>query len=241
MSILATMFKFATSRPCKTFLREVHLLTFIKKRRFTVQKATLRARSRISRDWSPKFATWLNMIIGCSSKSIWVIKLSFCQNDSLLGESFLQNNSLVTHILFELQPIIIFSPVANFGDQSLEFNYANSFTTYGTFQQVEVKILLIVQSTPYKLITIIKVLTSTLAPKDYVLYEKTCIPRRLEYKVSFWAQYHYNLDFIRFKSSLLFERQRWARKELCMYNTKTTSLCKWKILPLQKLNVSLSK
>ena len=88
MSILATMFKFATSRPCKTFLREVHLLTFIKKRRFTVQKATLRARSRISRDWSPKFATWLNMIIGCSSKSIWVIKLSFCQNDSLLENHF---------------------------------------------------------------------------------------------------------------------------------------------------------
>ena len=26
---------------------------------------------------------------------------------------------LITHILFELQPIIIFSPVANFGDQSI--------------------------------------------------------------------------------------------------------------------------
>ena len=66
--------------------------------------------------------TGLIMIIGCrrcSSKSIWVIKLSFCQNDSLMGESFWQNNSLVTHILFELQPIIILSPVANFGDQSL--------------------------------------------------------------------------------------------------------------------------
>jgi hypothetical protein len=36
-----------------------------------------------------------------------------------MGESFWQNNSLVTHILFELQPIFIFSPVANFGDQSL--------------------------------------------------------------------------------------------------------------------------
>ena len=102
MSILVTMFKFATSRPCKTFLREVHLLTFIKKRRFTVQKATLRARSRISRDWSPKFATWLNMIIGCSSKSIWVIKLSFCQNNPPMVESFWQKNSLITHILFEL-------------------------------------------------------------------------------------------------------------------------------------------
>ena len=48
------------------------------------------------------------MIIGSSSKSIWVIKLSFCQNDSLIGESFWRNNSLVTHILFEIQPIIEF-------------------------------------------------------------------------------------------------------------------------------------
>ena len=30
-----------------------------------------------------------------------------------------KRESLITHILFELQPIIIFSPVANFGDQSL--------------------------------------------------------------------------------------------------------------------------
>ena len=36
-----------------------------------------------------------------------------------MGESFWQNNRLVTHILFELQPIIIFSPVANFGNQSI--------------------------------------------------------------------------------------------------------------------------
>ena len=36
-----------------------------------------------------------------------------------MGESFWQNYSLVTHIRFELQPIILFSPVANFGDQSL--------------------------------------------------------------------------------------------------------------------------
>ena len=38
----------------------------------------------------------------------------------LTGELFWQNNSLVTHIvLFELETIIIFSTVANFGDQSL--------------------------------------------------------------------------------------------------------------------------
>jgi hypothetical protein len=36
-----------------------------------------------------------------------------------MGKSFWQYNSLVTHMLFELQPIIIFSPVADFGDQSL--------------------------------------------------------------------------------------------------------------------------
>ena len=34
------------------------------------------------------------------------MKLSFCQNDPLMQQSFWQNNSLVTHIIFELQPII---------------------------------------------------------------------------------------------------------------------------------------
>ena len=43
-----------------------------------------------------------------------------------MGESFWQNNSLVTHILFELQPIIMFSPVANFGDQSLDYDQTMS-------------------------------------------------------------------------------------------------------------------
>ena len=33
------------------------------------------------------------------------------------------NNSLVTHIGFELRPIIIFSQVANFGDQSIQLSY----------------------------------------------------------------------------------------------------------------------
>ena len=70
-------------------------------------------------DWSPKFATGLNMIIGFSSKSTWVTRLLFCQNDSSMRESFWQKDSLITHILFELQPIINYSPVANFGNQSL--------------------------------------------------------------------------------------------------------------------------
>ena len=52
------------------------------------------------KDWCPKFATGLNTIIGCISKSIWVTKWLFCQNYLLIGESFWQNNNLVTHIFF---------------------------------------------------------------------------------------------------------------------------------------------
>ena len=37
-----------------------------------------------------------------------------------MREIFWQKDSLSTHILFELQPIIIFSQITNFGDQSLE-------------------------------------------------------------------------------------------------------------------------
>ena len=48
-----------------------------------------------------------------------MIKLSFCQNDSSMAVSFCLKDSLITHTLFELQPIMIFSLVANFGDQSL--------------------------------------------------------------------------------------------------------------------------
>ena len=38
-----------------------------------------------------------------------------------MGESFWQKDSLITHILFELQPIMIFSLVSKFGDPSLHF------------------------------------------------------------------------------------------------------------------------
>ena len=52
-----------------------------------------------------KLETGLNKIIGCSSKSIWVMKLFFFQNDPIMGESFWQNNSLVTHILLKFSPL----------------------------------------------------------------------------------------------------------------------------------------
>ena len=40
------------------------------------------------------------------------MKLIFCQNFPLTGQSFWQNNSFITHILFELHmSILIFSPV----------------------------------------------------------------------------------------------------------------------------------
>ena len=59
------------------------------------------------------------------------MKLFFCQNDPLMGESFWQNNSLLTHILFS---IIIFSPVANFGDQS-RTTYMWVFSGWKTFMK----------------------------------------------------------------------------------------------------------
>ena len=68
----------------------------------------------------PKICDWAKYHqIGYSSKNISLTRLLFCQNDSPMRGSFWQNDSLITHILYELQPIIIFSPVANFGDQSL--------------------------------------------------------------------------------------------------------------------------
>ena len=67
----------------------------------------------VCRGWCIKFATGLNIINRQSSKSIRVIKLSFCQNDPLIAESFWQKDSLITCILFELCLFMIFSPVAN--------------------------------------------------------------------------------------------------------------------------------
>ena len=43
-----------------------------------------------------------------------MIKLSFCQNDSPMGETFWQKDGLITHTLFELWLIMIFRPLANF-------------------------------------------------------------------------------------------------------------------------------
>ena len=50
----------------------------------------------------PKKKDWANMLNWHSSKSIWMIKLPFCQNEPPMGESFWQKDSLMTHILFEL-------------------------------------------------------------------------------------------------------------------------------------------
>ena len=56
-----------------------------------------------SRDWFPKFANGLNIKIDIVHKvCIWVTKVSFCQNDPIIGESFWQKNSLVTLVYFEL-------------------------------------------------------------------------------------------------------------------------------------------
>ena len=68
-----------------------------------------------NRDWLPKFGTGLNCLNKHRSKNIWVTILTFCQNDSLMGGSLCQKDRMVTHM-----PIKHFSPVANFGNQSLD-------------------------------------------------------------------------------------------------------------------------
>ena len=70
-------------------------------------------------DCCSKFANELKCSNRHRSKSIWVTSLVFCQNDSLMGESFWQKNRLVTHILFDLCLFEHFSPVANFEQQSI--------------------------------------------------------------------------------------------------------------------------
>ena len=49
----------------------------------------------------PKKVDWAKYLNRHGSKSIGVIKLSFCQNDSLTWGSFWQKDSLITCILFE--------------------------------------------------------------------------------------------------------------------------------------------
>ena len=61
----------------------------------------------LARACCAKFATGLNIIISHSSKSI-IAKMI-----PPVGESFWQKDSLITHILFEHMPIMIYSPVAN--------------------------------------------------------------------------------------------------------------------------------
>ena len=51
---------------------------------------------------SHNYLDWAKYQNRHSPKSIWVIRLSFCQNYPLIRESFWQNTSLVTHMLFEL-------------------------------------------------------------------------------------------------------------------------------------------
>ena len=70
---------------------------------------------RIHRGWCIKFATGLNIINRHISKSIWVTRLLFCQNDSPMGESFWQKDILITHnyTFSRTMSIMMFSPVAN--------------------------------------------------------------------------------------------------------------------------------
>ena len=51
---------------------------------------------------SHNYLDWAKYQNRHSLKSIWVMKLIFCQNDCPIRESFWQKISFITHILFEL-------------------------------------------------------------------------------------------------------------------------------------------
>ena len=66
-----------------------------------------------TRDWSPKFETRLNIIIGIVQKAQeWPSCPWWYHFGKMTAWSFLCK-------LFLTMPIMIFSPVSNFGDQSL--------------------------------------------------------------------------------------------------------------------------
>ena len=58
----------------------------------------------VTRGWllTNNYLDWAKYQNRPSSKSIWVMKLFFCQNYPLMGQSFWQKNSFITRILFEL-------------------------------------------------------------------------------------------------------------------------------------------
>ena len=62
---------------------------------------------------SHNYLDWAKYQNRHSSKSIKVTKKVFCQNDSPIGGSFGQKDSLITDILFEHMPIMISNQVAN--------------------------------------------------------------------------------------------------------------------------------
>ena len=69
--------------------------------------------------WFKTTTTIHSSVISHSSKSIWVVKLSFCQNDSQMGGSFWLKDSLITHILFKLWLITLLWIVSVFLNRTL--------------------------------------------------------------------------------------------------------------------------
>ena len=67
----------------------------------------------------PKIWPWAKYQNRHSSKSIRVIKLSFCQKDPPIRALFWHKDSFITHVFFWTMPILIFSPGANFGHHPL--------------------------------------------------------------------------------------------------------------------------
>ena len=78
------------------------------------------------RDWSPKFETGPSIIIVIVQK-VWVINLSFCQNDVHTSRGIILAKGQIgySYTFWTTLSIMIFSPVSNFGDQSLGIYIVN--------------------------------------------------------------------------------------------------------------------
>ena len=70
------------------FLTNQNMSPFLSKQYNWLFRTFVKIWNYETRDCCAKFATGLNIIISHSLKSIQVIKLSFCRNDSPMGGSF---------------------------------------------------------------------------------------------------------------------------------------------------------
>ena len=89
---------------------------------------------------SHNYLNWTKYQNRHSSKSIWVMKLFFWQNYPLMGQSFWQKNSFITHILFEPCQFVYLAQSTYLWDTLYKFHNlklsSRSLIVFNIFQQM---------------------------------------------------------------------------------------------------------